>query len=159
MNLAAFQQLLATEKKSFQNSYALKRFSELEVEPEVSKLKWDYGNEVFECFVVFKDIHTDTGIVYSEFGFGPKSPWGLVFLSKMRSGMDSGWFNNLFDCFMDTMIAGNLPIWILSRKSTNEDMVVIKEKMTIDEAFSMRENLWASPKDRSFVISYEKNQG
>jgi len=158
MNLSVFQQLLATEKKSFQNFHALKRFSELEVKPEVGKLKWDYGNEVFECFVVFKDMETDTGIVYSEFGFGPKNPWGLVFLSKMHSGMDSGWFGNLFDCFMDTMAAADLPIWILSRKSANEDMVAIEEKMTIGEAFSMREKLWVSPKDKSFVISYEKDQ-
>jgi len=159
MNYANFQKLLATEKNAFQNPYALKRFSELEVEPEVGKIKWDYGIEVFECFVVFKDIHTDTGIVYSESGFGPKNPWGLVFLSKMRSGMDSSWFSNLFDCFMETVAAGNLPIWILSRKSANGDIEVIEEKVTIDEAFSMREKLWANPKDRSFLISYKKDQG
>jgi hypothetical protein len=152
-----FQNLLAVEKKCFQNSRALKRFSELAVEPEVGKLKWDYGNEIFECFIVFKDIHTDTGIVYSEFGFGPKNPWGLVFLSQMRSGMDSGWFNNLFDCFMDTPSAGDLPIWILSKTNGDGDMTVIEKGMTIDQAFSMRDNRRDNPKDRSFVISYEKD--
>jgi hypothetical protein len=158
MDQAAFRKLLAIEKKCFQNAYALKRFSELEVELEVGRLKWDYGNEIFDCFIVFKDIHTNTGIVYSEFGFGPKNPWGLIFLSKMNSGMDSGWFNNLFDCFMDTFAAGDLPIWILSKTGPDGNMIVIEKGMTIHQAFSLRERLWANPKDRSFVISYEKDQ-
>lgn len=158
MDQAAFPKLLVIEKKYFQNARALKRFSELEIEPEVGKLQWDYGNEIFECFIVFKDIHTNTGIVYSEFGFGPQNPWGLVFLSKMRSGADSGWFNNLFDCFMDTKVAGDLPIWILSKTGSDGDMTVIQKGMTIDQAFSMRDRLRDNPKDRRFVISYEKDQ-
>jgi hypothetical protein len=157
MDQAALQKLLAIEKKCFKNACALKHFSELEVEPEIGKLQWDYGNEVFECFIVFKDIHTDTGIVYSEFGFGPKNPWGLVFLSKMHSGMDSGWFSSLFECFMDTMAAGDLPIWILSKAGSGGDMTVIEKGITIDQAFSMRERFWANPQDRSFVISYQKD--
>ena len=158
MDQVAIQKLLVVEKKRFQNACALKRFSELEVEPEADRLKWDYGRETFDCFIVLKDIQTNTGIVYSEFGFGPQNPWGLVFLSKMQSGMDSGWFNNLFDCFMDTPAAGDLPIWILSKTGSDGDMTIIEEGVTLHQAFSLRDKLWDNPKDRSFVISYEKDQ-
>jgi len=52
------------------------------VEPTLHLRNWDYGvkGEQFECWTVAIDHLTDTSIVYSEFGHGPKNPWGFLLL-------------------------------------------------------------------------------
>ena len=64
------------------------------VEPAPMRCAWDYGvpGETYSCWKVAADI--SVGIVYCEDGFGPGSPWGLVWLSEgvPNMGQDSGWF-------------------------------------------------------------------
>jgi len=57
---------------------------------------------------------SNTGIAYSEFGFGPRTPWGLLFLEgteHMSMGMDSGWFSHFLDAYFDSKAVTELPIW------------------------------------------------
>ena len=75
-------------------------------------LDWDYGNsgQQFEGWVVFDhEAESDTLIVYCEHGFGPASPWGLVFATphqgRRSMGMDSGWFRSFMDAFWDSHAA------------------------------------------------------
>ena len=68
---------------------------------------WDYGNsgERFVCWTVLEHPDSNTGIAYCAQGFGPKHPWGLVFLSGpyMSIGMDSGWYASLEDAMRESM--------------------------------------------------------
>lgn len=82
------------------------------VDPRPITLDWDYGTagQQFEGWVVFDHgAESDTLIVYCEHGFGPISPWGLVFATPqggIRSmGMDSGWFRSFMDAFWDSHAA------------------------------------------------------
>ncbi len=62
---------------------------------------WDYGEpeEVYPCWIVLEHPTSNTAIAYCEEGFGPRDPWGLLFIKGPHSsiGMDSGWFASLED--------------------------------------------------------------
>src|SRR5262245_53639229 len=71
------------------------------VAPRLESRPWDYGepNQSFPCWVVLEHPSSNTGIAYCAQGFGPSSPWGLLFLSgeHIGMGMDSAWFASLED--------------------------------------------------------------
>lgn len=82
------------------------------VDPRPITLDWDYGTpgQRFEGWVVFDhEAESDTLIVYCEHGFGPLSPWGLVFATPHQGswsmGMDSGWFRSFMEAFWDSHAA------------------------------------------------------
>lgn len=82
------------------------------VDPRPIPLDWDYGTlgQQFEGWVVFDhEAESDTLIVYCEHGFGPRSPWGLVFATPHQGnrsmGMDSGWFRSFMEAFWDSHAA------------------------------------------------------
>ncbi len=87
------------------------------VAPTVTMRDWDYGNEgdQFACWTVFCHPSSNSGIAYCEFGFGPRSPWGLVALEGEDGvtsiGMDSGWFTTFLEAFFDSFAVTYLPIW------------------------------------------------
>jgi len=77
---------------------------------------WDYGapGEAYPCWTVLAHTASNTGIAYCESGFGPRSPWGLVFLtgtSHMSIGMDSGWFASFLEAFFESQGATDLLVW------------------------------------------------
>ena len=85
------------------------------VDPIPCKLLWDYGEprQSFPGWVVLSGTVSAIGIAYTEFGFGPESPWGLVNLRSspnLDMGMDSGWFKRFVDAYFDPA-ASQLAIW------------------------------------------------
>ncbi len=88
------------------------------VNPEIIMRDWDYSPQPisYPCWSVMNHAPSNTGIAYCEMGFGPKTPWGLVFLNatpnaSMSIGMDSGWFQNFLDAYFESMASADLPIW------------------------------------------------
>jgi len=78
--------------------------------------EWDYGvpGQTYPCWSVLNHIESNTGIAFCEFGFGPRSPWGLVMLSgaeHMSLGMDAGWFETFLEAYFDSRAITDLPIW------------------------------------------------
>ena len=72
----------------------------LRVPTRCEQRPWDYGNpgDAYACWIVLEHPESNTCIAYCEQGFGPGSPWGLLFISKrLNIGMDSGWFVSLED--------------------------------------------------------------
>jgi hypothetical protein len=82
------------------------RVSSLLVPPYSVQRGWDYGKpgEKLDCWMVLEHRESNTGIAYCSAGFGPKPPWGLLFLEgrHMGSGMDSAWFTTLEDAFVES---------------------------------------------------------
>ena len=76
------------------------------VEPYAVEREWDYGapGQTYVCWTVLEHQPSGTGIAYCEEGFGPKFPWGLVFLSGpyMSIGPDSAWFTRLDDAVRES---------------------------------------------------------
>lgn len=91
------------------------------VEPTTLLRKWDYGapGQTYPCWAVLNHTESNTGIAYCEFGFGPRAPWGLVFLSgtsHMSIGMDSAWFKSFLEAYFESKAAADLPIWRVFRQ-------------------------------------------
>jgi hypothetical protein len=67
---------------------------------------WDYGTkgQTFPCWIVLEHAESDTAVAYCSSGFGPASPWGVLFLARQLSmGMDSQWFVSLEDAARESM--------------------------------------------------------
>ncbi len=96
--------------------------------------EWDYGapGEQYECWTVALDRESDTALVYSEHGFGPAHPWGLVSASNLCFGMDSGWFLRLADAFLESSMAAELPVWNVVAEGRSETMA---RSLRMDDAF------------------------
>jgi len=73
------------------------------VEPRCEKRPWSYSNTSYPCWIVLEDKDSNVGIAYCEQGFGPRCPWGLLWLSgqHLHMGDDSGWFPTLEQAIRD----------------------------------------------------------
>ena len=94
----------------------LAHIREQQIAPEAVTGDWDYGipGQTYPCWIV-ANTSSDTGIAYCEQGFGPTTPWGLIFLDDARDnvgiGMDSGWFRTFFEAWCESFGCTDLPSW------------------------------------------------
>jgi hypothetical protein len=104
------------------------------VEPTPILLDWDYGakGEQHVCWAV------TGGIVYCESGFGPRTPWGLIFGLKDRKnasmGMDSGWFTTFLQAYFEAD-AAELPIWRVFKTDSSGTRLPISGEGAWDETW------------------------
>ena len=82
----------------------LSLIARLRVAPRKEIRPWDYGNpHEYPCWIVLEHRSSDTAIAYCAHGFGPRAPWGLLFLTRhLNMGMDSGWFSSLEEAVRDS---------------------------------------------------------
>ncbi len=113
-------QLVQAELSALTDPRVINHIRALLVPPEPRMRAWDYGavGEAYPCWSVLNHPASNTGIAYCESGFGPRTPWGLVFLEgteHMSMGMDSGWFAHFLQAYFDSMVSTELPIWRVFR--------------------------------------------
>jgi hypothetical protein len=62
----------------------------LRVPTRCEQRPWDYGepNDAYPCWIVLEHPESNTCIAYCEEGFGPRDPWGLLFI---RTYLGMGW--------------------------------------------------------------------
>jgi len=151
--------LVQDQIKLIQDTIVKSGLEKILVEPSLHLRDWDYSSkgEQFECWTIAIDESTDTSIIYSEFGHGPKNPWGLVFTSKLWFGMDSGWFDNLEDCFLESHFAENLPIWCIEKEIESGIREIIEKDLTSDNAFMIRDDLAKMDKKTRYHVVPRKN--
>jgi hypothetical protein len=69
------------------------------VPPRCEHRAWDYGEPGTEypCWIVAEHPASNTAFAYCEQGFGPNSPWGLLWISgeHLSIGMDCSWYESL----------------------------------------------------------------
>ena len=115
--------LVEAELSSITDPRIATHIRSLLVTPEPVMRGWDYGHngDAYPCWSVLSHDPSNTGIAYCEQGFGPNSPWGLVFLSgeHMSIGMDSGWFKHFLESYFECKAAAELPIWRVFRQEGN----------------------------------------
>ena len=105
--------------------------------------EWDYGapGQRYPCWTVAADPESDSAIVYSEHGFGPVMPWGIVSLSAPWFGMDIGWFRRLEDAFTGSMLACGLAIWNVVAEPGAGSTATVAASLTMDDAYAIRDDL------------------
>jgi hypothetical protein len=102
---ATVQELLDRELARFGDRALAAKVREFAVEPYSQNRRWNYGapGTTYPCWIVVDPPHLNVGIAYCEAGFGPRAPWGLLWLSNGGSDMgdDSGWFASLEEAAKD----------------------------------------------------------
>src|SRR5438105_2570661 len=78
------------------------------VSPRCEMRPWSYGNVDYPCWLVLEDKASNVGVGYCEYGFGPKCPWGLLWLTgtHLYMGDDSQWFPTLEQAVRDMTPVG-----------------------------------------------------
>lgn len=124
VNAQKIKNLIAEELASVSDSRVRKHIESLLIEPVATLRHWDYGepDTRYECWNVLEGAG-GLGIAYSQYGFGPKCPWGLVRVSGSESelsmGMDSSWCPRFMDAYFESA-ASELPIWRVFKQADNE---------------------------------------
>src|SRR5580704_12824651 len=97
---AGVERLVDAELSQISAASLVALIGKLRIQPRLEVRRWNYGapNE-YPCWLVLVDPSSHVGVAYCAHGFGPKAPWGLLWLSGRRSDMgdDSGWFTSLAD--------------------------------------------------------------
>jgi hypothetical protein len=131
-------------------------------EPKPVLRDWDYGEkgQQYVCWIVLEDHASKTGIAYCESGFGPKAPWGLIFLEQDSSiGMDSSWFTTFLQAYFES-VAAILPIWRVFKTDPSGVRRPITPEGSWDETWKWvmekRQEDKASRYDCDTSIAYER---
>lgn len=92
------------------------------IPPRLIDCAWDYhtwgnGEPTYPCWIVASeanrgevDAKRGVAIVYSEHGFGPRLPWGLIWMPQPEDtqppsmGPDSSWFFTFLEAFEDGFV-------------------------------------------------------
>src|SRR5262245_14190114 len=84
------------------------------IEPKPVLRDCDYGErgQQYVCWIVLEHRTSQTGIAYCESGFGPRAPWGLIWLdSEASMGADCCWYTTFLQAYFESRAACDLPIW------------------------------------------------
>jgi hypothetical protein len=109
-NASAVAALVDAQLAAMGNSAVAELTRRLRVPPRREMRPWNYGDpHQYPCWIVLEHPTSNTGIAYCAHGFGPRAPWGLLWLSDHLSmGDDSGWFASLEEAVRDSQAAGEL---------------------------------------------------
>lgn len=107
---ATIQEMVDAELSRIVDAGVLGAMKPLLVALRCELREWDYGEpeQTFPCWIVLDHVRTNTCIGYCEYGFGPSSPWGLLFITGqyLSMGTDSGWYATLEDAFRGSRMPG-----------------------------------------------------
>jgi len=102
--------LMDTEIAAIGDSTLRQRVQETRIVPTPLRCAWDYGEwggepgKTYECWKVLAPPGR-VGVVYSEQGFGPRCPWGLIWQDEdlPDMGPDSNWFSGLAEAAVEAL--------------------------------------------------------
>ena len=154
MNAAEITALVQLELKKINDPLVQSTILSLLISPSLHQRtwEWDRNENKFPCWTTIQDNRTDTSIVYCEHGFGPKTPWGLVFISKDFFGGDFSWFRTMEQAFCDSFAASDLEIWNVVLTTEVGTKIIQEQNLNLDDAFALRDRLLTSPSDRSYSV-------
>jgi hypothetical protein len=75
------------------------------VPPRCEFRPWDYAPDTeYPCWIVAEHGSSGTCFAYCEHGFGPKCPWGLLWIrgEHLSMGMDCAWYDSLEDAVRES---------------------------------------------------------
>jgi hypothetical protein len=104
LDAPAVAALVDAQLDTMSDSAVAELVTRLRVPPRCEMRPWAYGRpHEHPCWIVLEHPRSNTGIAYCADGFGPATPWGLVWLSQHRSmGDDSCWFPSLEEALRDS---------------------------------------------------------
>jgi hypothetical protein len=158
------RRLIDVELATLSDARVREHLRGLLIEPKPVLGDWDYGaaGQQYPCHTVLENHPSNTGIAYCEHGFGPRSPWGLVFLTgeHLSIGMDSQWYTTFLQaCFASSAVTV-LPIWrVFKTDDSGVRSAITGEgdwEPIWDQVISLRESDPGSQYDCDTSIPYER---
>lgn len=149
---------IETELKTIDDAIVLAFIEARLVEPHVVMRDWDYGapGQQYPCWTIFEDHGRDLALVYCDEGFGPQTPWGMVWIGKSgrppSMGMDTGWHPTFVEAFLDSLIATELPIWRVYQRNEDGKFEPITPPGEWDATWMSRNRLAAGPEDARYWV-------
>ena len=107
LDTATVERLVDAQVSAISEPSLVALIEKLRVPPRRELRGWSYGPpHAFPCWLILEHRPSNTGIAYCTDGFGPKAPWGLLWLSgaRMDMGDDSAWFISLADALRDSQV-------------------------------------------------------
>jgi len=159
--------LIDNELAQLTDSRVVAHILALRCEPTVTLRRWNYGrdDERYPCWTVLRHAASNTGIAYCEHGFGPRSPWGLVFLegddALTSIGGDDAWYTTFLQVYFVIGPARDLPIWRVfkTERTTGEKRAISSEAdwdATRAKVMALRESDPANDYHGCTSIHYER---
>ena len=76
------------------------------VKPRSEIRTWDWHKPLkeFQVWIVAESSRFDYGIAFSDYGFGPEYPWGLVFSSHSNCDADYCWYSSLEEAYKESRL-------------------------------------------------------
>jgi hypothetical protein len=162
----ALKSLIERELRCIPDACILSQIRELLAEPELVYRVWDYGKpgEKYPCWTVLKHAASMTGIADCEYGFGPRSPWGLVLIEGNEEhdsiGMDTAWFTSFLDAYFDSFAPTELPIWRVFKETSSWPREPITEEGSWEASWELveqyRKDDPASRYDVNHSVAYKR---
>jgi hypothetical protein len=114
MNLASVPDRTAEEIRRLvedaigriQDSTIVKGLRTFLVPPRQEMRKWDWHQPYakYPVWVVAESSRYDYGIIFSDYGFAPERPWGLVFSSHDNFDADYCWYPSLEETYKESRL-------------------------------------------------------
>ena len=104
LTAAAVDALVERELAHFADATLKAALLKRRIPPRSELRPWQYqSGTTYECWLVAADEESGVAVAYCEQGFGPKAPWGLLWVNtvprtgatQLHMGDDSGWFRTL----------------------------------------------------------------
>jgi hypothetical protein len=130
----AVNQLVQDQLRQITDHTVRDAIAALLVAPSYQTRLWFDGSPEESCWSVAEHQESNTLYIYSEVGFAPASPWGIVSISDRWMGMDSNWFGSLERAFYDSFAAMLLPIWRVIKRDTTDEHKIIASDLSDDDA-------------------------
>ena len=76
------------------------------VEPRLEMRIWGWGETPadYPVWIIAESSRYDYGIAFSDYGFAPERPWGLVFLSHRDFDADYCWYPTLEQAYKESRL-------------------------------------------------------
>jgi hypothetical protein len=76
------------------------------ITPRVEMRTWGWEKipADYPVWIIAESSRYDYGIAFSDYGFAPEHPWGLVFLSHRNFDADYCWYSTLEDAYKDSRL-------------------------------------------------------
>jgi hypothetical protein len=76
------------------------------ITPRLEMRTWDWHTPLkdYPVWIVAESSRFDYGIAFSDYGFGPEHPWGLVFLSPSNFDADYCWYAALEEAYNESRL-------------------------------------------------------
>src|SRR6266700_3057297 len=105
-NTSDVEQLVSEEMTKIRYAEIAKGLSAFLVTPRLETRLWEWQapHKEYPVWMVAESQKYDYGIAFSDYGFAPDNPWGLVFLSHKGFDADYCWYPTLESAYEDSRL-------------------------------------------------------